>query len=244
MSDSYKQPLLEKFAFWLMDFSEKFETKGLKATDKAFDKIEKDIDNLFENKICDVCGDKIKIFGKRKILDGKICKKCDDKLSPFFCDRRQSKLEQIKEQLNYRESNKAAVSAFNVTRTLNGGTVKILIDEDAGKFIISSSRKWRNENPDVIKLSQVTGCTNDVDEIRKEIYQKDKNGNKTSYKPPRYKYYYDFKMIIYVNSPWFDEITFLVNDGIMPVYRGGEYKDTEKKAQEIKEALIQKGVIL
>ena len=86
---------------------------------------------LFEKKECSVCGGEIGLLGNRKLEDGNLCKSCAAKLSPWFSDRRQSTVEEIKEQLDYREANREKVAAFRTTRTL-GERTKVLLDEDAG----------------------------------------------------------------------------------------------------------------
>jgi len=73
---------------------------------------------LFEKKVCSICGGEIGLLGNRKLEDGNMCKNCAAKLSPWFSDRRSSTVEEIKAQLDYREANKEAVAAFNVTRSL------------------------------------------------------------------------------------------------------------------------------
>ena len=66
---------------------------------------------LFEKKECAICGGEIGLLGNRKLEDGNCCKNCAAKLSPWFNDRRQSTVEEIKEQLAYREANKEKVAA-------------------------------------------------------------------------------------------------------------------------------------
>lgn len=209
---------------------------------------------LFDKKYCDICNEKIKLLGNRKLEDGNLCKGCAKKLSPFFSERRRSTIADIQDQLAYREENKAAVSAFHVTRTLGMGT-KVLLDEDAGKFIVSSARRWQEENPDVLGFSQVTGCNVDIDERKKELKYRDKEGKEINHNPPRYVYSYDFNMIIHVNSPWFDEIRFRLNNRTIEVeppagrmrMQGGadigrrsvDYRECEALAEEIKAALMQ-----
>jgi len=203
---------------------------------------------LFSKKFCDVCGGKIGMMGNRKLEDGNLCKDCAKLLSPFFSDRRRSTVADIKEQLAYREANKAAVAAFNTTRTLGKGT-KVLLDEDAKKFVVTSARKLEDGNPDVLDYSQVTGCNIDVEEDRTEQKQKDEEGKEISYKPPRYVYTYDFNVIIHVNHPWFDEIRFrLNNQSIRSAETTGsaeggrksaDYRECEALAEEIKGALTQ-----
>ena len=74
--------------------------------------------NLFEKKICSVCGGEIGLLGNRKLEDGNLCKNCAKKLSPWFSDRRHSTVDEIKEQLAYREVNLEQVKAFHTTHTL------------------------------------------------------------------------------------------------------------------------------
>lgn len=179
---------------------------------------------LFDKKYCDVCGEKIGLLGNRKLEDGNLCKQCAAKLSPWFSDRRRSTVAEIKEQLDYREENKAAVEAFNTTRTLGVGT-KVLLDEDAQKFMVTSARNLRDANPDVMSFSQVTGCRVDVEEDKTELKREDKDGRQVSYNPPRYTYEYDFYVIINVNTPYFDEIRFKLNNSSIespvPIHKGG-----------------------
>ena len=206
---------------------------------------------LFDKKYCDVCGEKIGLLGNRKLEDGNLCKKCAAKLSPFFSERRHSTLEEIKEQLAYREQNQKELESFHTTRVLNG-TKKILIDEDQGKFVVTNARNLVEDNPDIISFSQVTGCDIDVDEDRTEVKRKDSEGNYVSYNPRRYKYQYNFKVTIHVNNDYFDEISYRLNPAgieITPSFLGTdrmpnpernvEYMEWSETGREIKEALTQ-----
>ena len=73
---------------------------------------------LFDKKVCDLCGGEIGLLGNRKLEDGNCCKQCAAKLSPWFSDRRKSTVQQIREQLEYREENLEEVKAFHTTRTI------------------------------------------------------------------------------------------------------------------------------
>lgn len=55
--------------------------------------------NLFEKKICSVCGGEIGLLGNRKLEDGNLCKNCAKKLSPWFSDRRHSTVMKSKSSL-------------------------------------------------------------------------------------------------------------------------------------------------
>ena len=171
---------------------------------------------LFEKKICSICGGEIGLLGNRKLEDGNMCKECAKKLSPWFSDRRSSTVEQIQEQLAYREDNKQAVDAFHTTRTL-GVVTKVLLDEDAHKFMVTSSRNLKEANPDVLDYSQVTGCRVDVEEDKDEIKREGPDGTEISYVPPRYIYKYDFYVTINVNTPYFDEIRFRINNSTIEI---------------------------
>ena len=193
---------------------------------------------LFDKKFCDICGNKIGLLGNRKLEDGNMCKDCAALLSPFTTDRRRTTLADIKEHLAYREANKADVAAFNVTRTL-GGKTKVLLDEDAGKFIVTSASRWQSENPDVMLFSQVTGCQTEVRETRTELKTKDKEGKSISFNPPRYDIDYDFYITINVNSPYFSDIEFKLNSNRVDLRGSIEYREFERQANEIKQTLTQ-----
>ena len=176
--------------------------------------------DMFKKKECSICGGEIGLLGNRKLEDGNMCKKCAAKLSPWFSDRRNSTIEEIKEQLAYREDNKKVVADFHITRTL-GNDMKLLLDEDAQKFIVTSARDLEEANPDVLDFSQVTGCKLDIEEDAREEMTENKEGESVSYNPPRYTYHYDFHMTIHVNHPYFDEIEFKLNPYSVETNTGG-----------------------
>ena len=203
--------------------------------------------DAFKKKQCDICGGDIGLLGNRKLEDGNMCKDCAKKLSPWFDDRRHSTVAQINEQLAYREANKEKVASFHVTRTLGEGT-QILLDEDAGLFMVARTSSLQEENPDVLAFSDVTGCRLDIDEDRTEVMRTDKDGNEVSYVPPRYTYEYDFTMIIQVRNPYFDDITFQLNSSSVEVGGSGpvrrrpeesvEYCQYKQMGEEITEILL------
>ena len=110
---------------------------------------------LFDKKYCDICGEKIGLLGNRKLENGNLCKNCARKLSPWFSDRRGSTVEEIRAQLAYRAENQEKVAAFHTTRTL-GADTKVLLDEDAGKFMVTRARNLAEANPDVLDFADVT----------------------------------------------------------------------------------------
>ena len=165
---------------------------------------------LFEKKECSICGGEIGLLGNRKLEDGNMCKDCAARLSPWFSDRRQSTVEEIRQQLDYREVNHEKVAAFRMTRTL-GERTKVLLDEDAGLFMVTSARNLTDANPDVLSFSDVTGCKLDIDESKTEIEYRDAEGERKSFNPRRYAYSYDFYIVINVNNPYFNEIRFQLN---------------------------------
>ncbi len=165
---------------------------------------------IFDKKECSICGGEIGLLGNSKLEDGNLCKECVAKLSPWFGDRRQSTVEEIQKQLSYREANQVRVSSFHTTRTL-GERMKVLLDEDAGLFMVTSARNLSEANPDVLSFSDVTGCKLDIDKGKTEIEYKDAEGNRQSFNPKRYAYSYDFYIVINVNHPYFNEIRFQLN---------------------------------
>ena len=196
---------------------------------------------LFDKKFCDVCGEKIGLLGNRKLEDGNLCKDCAKKLSPFFSERKQSTVAEIKEQLAYREENERRLDSFRPTRTY-GESMKVYIDDMAGTFIVTRMSNWKSENPDIIGLNQVTSCNLDIEEDRDELYYKDEEGNTRSYTPARYEYKYEFFVVINVNSPWFSQIRFSLNPSNRPDSRYTElYREFERMGNELCAALMRQG---
>ena len=197
---------------------------------------------LFDKKYCDICGDKIGLLGNRKLEDGNMCKDCAKKLSPFFSERRSSTVNEIKQQLAYREQNKQILAGFSPMFTF-GEDDKIYIDPMKQSFVVSRRNpgRWSDENPDVIPLSSVTGCNLRADEDREEIYTQSKDGERVSYNPPRYKFTYDFYIDIKVNNPYFDEITAKLNDNEVEGIGTMEYNRYQQMAQQVINNLTQNG---
>jgi len=189
---------------------------------------------LFDKKYCDICGEKIGLLGNRKLEDGNMCKDCAKKLSPFCDDRRHSTIEQIKAHLQYREQNKTVLRSFNATRTF-GEDKKIYLDMANGTFVVSrhTPGNWAEENPDVIPVSQINSITLDIDEDRDEIYTQGKDGQRVSYNPPRYKYYYNFDLKFLVNNPYFDDFTVRLNNFRIEGMGTMEYNRYQQMAMEV-----------
>ena len=215
---------------------------------------------LFDKKYCDVCGEKIGFLGNRKLEDGNLCKHCANKLSYWFDERRHSTVDEIKQQLAYREENLKKVEQFNVTRVL-GRDTKVVVDEDKGWFMVARTDDYMDENPDVLEFSQVTGCDFDIDEDKGEHKRQNTEGEYVSYIPPRYYWDYDFTMNIHVKHPYFDDMRFDLNGSsvrVEPNYGSGpssfgrlgmsaqfnptshpDYKEYEDMGNEIKAVLTQ-----
>ena len=193
---------------------------------------------LFDKKNCDFCGEKIGMLGNRKLEDGNMCKDCAKKLSPFCDDRRRSTVEQIRQHLQYREENKNALRAFSPTLTL-GEDKKIYVDQMKGNFVVSRNKpgSWTEENPDVMPIASITSCGLDIDEDRDEIYTQNGQGQRVSYNPPQYKYYYNFKLKFLVNNPYFDDFEVKLNNFRVEGMGSMEYNRYQKMAMDIMNAL-------
>ena len=180
---------------------------------------------LFDKKYCDICGEKIGLFGNRKLEDGNLCKDCARKLSPFFSERRNSTVEDIKRQLAYRAENEKKLAGFAPSMTFDGSK-KVYIDPIGERFIVTGASNWRSSNPDLIAFSQVCG---------------DPDGNRKSYAPPRYACDYEFNVTIRVDSPWFDEIELELSDGNRPDSRYTDlYREYERKMHELADILMRR----
>ena len=180
---------------------------------------------LFDKKFCDICGEKIGLLGNRKLEDGNLCKNCAKKLSPWFDERRHSTVEQIKDQLQYREQNRQALSGFRATRVI-GDYYKMYIEEVNGvptRFFVTSRSNYKEENPDIISFKDVISCVTDIHVRDEEMKQKNADGQMVSYRPPRFKHHHDFfiKMDIR-NNPYFDNIKFRINGSTITLETVGD----------------------
>ncbi|MDD4797201.1 MAG: DUF4428 domain-containing protein [Eubacteriales bacterium] len=193
---------------------------------------------LFSKKFCDLCGEKIGLLGNRKLSDGNMCKDCAKGISPHLAGRRQLSVADMQAHLAYREENRQKLERFSPTRTI-GSYGKLYLDDNNGWWLVSRLARYKDDNPDMLTFDQVTGCTVTVDEDRDEIKRKLPDGKKESYNPPRYQYAYDFKVEINVASPWFSEIALKVNNQPIQGRGSTEYRNAERQAQEIRDALTQ-----
>ena len=192
---------------------------------------------LFDKKICDICGEKIRLLGNRKLDDGNLCKDCAKKLSPWFEERRHSTVEDIKRQLEYREKNKKAVMDFCITRQINTRNYNVFIDDNKGNFTVARKLDV-NENPDIVPLSAIVQCRVDVDQQQQEeTYTKD--GENVSYQPPVYKYEFDYTMRIKVRTQWFDDMDFRLNTFSISSDNRRELMEVEQTGHQIIAALTQ-----
>ncbi len=96
--------------------------------------------------------------------------------------------------------------AFHTNRSL-GNITKVLIDDTAGKFMVTDISNLAEANPDVMALSDVTNCRLDINESRHEITYNDKDGKKCHYNPARYEYKYDFYTVIQDDRQWPDRFS-------------------------------------
>ena len=165
---------------------------------------------LFDKKYCDICGEKIGLLGNRKLEDGNCCKNCAKGLSPWFSERRHSTVQEIKDQLSYREENREKAARFQISRELGAGW-RVLFDDKHRWFTVTREKNLTEANPDILDNSQITGCRLDVSEHRREQRYTDRDGKQVSYNPPRYEYDYDFYVVITVNAPYFEEMRFQIN---------------------------------
>lgn len=167
----------------------------------------------FKKQDCEICGKEVGMFGYKKLEDGEICKDCIKLLSPWFDDRRHSTVDQIKQQISYREENRAALVGFRPTMAF-GERYTLRAELNNGvptRFVVERTDNYKEENADIISFRDVISFNIDVQESKRELMARNSKGEEISYHPPRYEYSYDFYAEIHVNHPYFDEITFQLN---------------------------------
>ena len=169
---------------------------------------------LFDKKVCDLCGGEIGLLGNRKLEDGNCCKECAGKLSPWFDERRHSTVEQIQRQITAREENRQRLQSWNHDMVL--GEYQKLYVKFAGRipetFVISSASDYREANADIIDFSNLSSCDADIRESRRELKQKNAQGEEISFNPPRYEYSYEFYVkLMIMGCEYIDDIRFRLN---------------------------------
>ena len=190
---------------------------------------------LFDKKYCDICGAKIGLLGNRKLEDGNLCKDCAAKLSPFFSERRDSTVAQIRDQLAWRERNKALVAEFHCDRAFGEGGTRLRVDDGARRFAVCSSRDLEGGNPDILSLDDITSAEVRINERRSQIEHRDESGKMVPDDPPRTRWSFDFSVKIHVDNPWFDQISVLLNRSTVTI--------DEPEADDPKQPdVLQKGI--
>lgn len=174
---------------------------------------------LFDKKVCAVCGKQFGLLGGSGIADGQLCNDCKRKFSPYASRISKMTTADVKRHLEYREKNEAELASFSPDTVLGTGK-KFYFDNHKGAFVISSRSNFRDGNPDIVNRNQVVNAEYKVNENASEIYKDEEN--KVSYEPKQYEYDFTFTMKVTVDSPYFDEISWEVNDGDKPERRNDE----------------------
>ena len=180
----------------------------------------------FKKQDCEICGKEVGMFGYKKLQDGEICKDCVKLLSPWFEDRRESTVAQIKEQLAYREQNAKEHENFTISRKIGDEEAFMYIEEVNGvptRFFVTSRSDYKAENPDIISFKDVASCVTDIQVRDEEIKQKNAEGQMVSCNPRRYKHHHDFYIKMEIrNNPYFDDIKFRINGSCITLETVGD----------------------
>ena len=161
----------------------------------------------FDKKHCHVCGKKVGFFTREDIEDGVICDSCAEKLSPLGQSPEVMNVEEVVNQLKYREKNRERVRRFhpNFKYDTNARQMRVLIDEADETFMITDREddEFRLFYPDVIDLADIEKCefTYHTDDVYGYF------GDDSPY-----IYEYDFYLEIFLNHPYLDEIKLPLNN--------------------------------
>ena len=164
---------------------------------------------LFSKKECDVCKKKMAMMEGYKCKDGTICNDCKKKMSPLFTEYKNTTIQEVKEQLAYREQNLQRVKEFVAAHTF-GEYPKVMIDKKHNWFVVTKATKLSDENPDVFELTDIQNASVEIEEDKRELHFTNKKGKTCSYKPARYEFAYRFKVNIQMNHPFIKKISLKV----------------------------------
>lgn len=169
---------------------------------------------LFEKKFCEICGEKARLLSRTAIEDGYICGDCRNKLSEFSDDFSNKTLDDIKEEMSFREENKKLFETFVETRAV-GEHNEILVDEDHGWWVLADSNDYTDGNPDVFRCDEF--IRTDVREDFRTI-QDDSDRDPNFHRPPREvleNLYFD----VYVKHPYVNVVSFNLLSEFAPTPR-------------------------
>lgn len=202
-----------------------------------------------DKKICAVCGEKAGIFTRIKLNDGLLCGDCVKKCSEHLEDFDEKTADEIKNHLKYRERNKHSEMLSNFNPTLELGNYEVLkIDEKSKYWLLTTPKRFSEDNPDIFYLSQVTGCELiEKREILTDLPDKNEGHLEKAaaskiketihkharQKPPEYGYW--FYVRISVHHPCFSEIVMRVNKYLIREKNQGDYLSCKREAQKIRD---------
>ena len=198
--------------------------------------------DVFKKKDCEICGKEVGMFGYKKLDDGEICKDCVKLLSPWFEDRRQATVQQIKDQLGYRERNARELKDFHPTRVYGDASHRLFVEERDGvpyRLCISWGEDYQAANADLVLVENIKEVIINIEDNASELYEevttKDADGNETTernfYNPPRYDYSFVFKVTLLIrNTPWFDAMEIQLNRENPELFGAQDMGDAEDVA--------------
>ncbi len=195
--------------------------------------------DIFKKKACCICGNEVGLLGNRKLSDGNMCSKCAKKLSPWFEDRRESTVAQIREQLNYRARNAEELKDFHPTVVYGDSRRRMFVEERDGvpyRFCIANGEDYLDENADLVLVENIEEIIIDIQDNAHELLlqeeEKDEDGNiiqeELYYDPPRYDYSFEFKATLLLkNIPWFDAMDLQLNRENPELFEVGDMGDVD-----------------
>lgn len=202
---------------------------------------------LFSKKECDVCKKKMALMEGYKCADGTICNDCKKKMSPLFTEYKNTTIQEVKEQLTYREENAQRVKVFVAAETF-GEYSKVMVDRKHNWFVVTKAIKLSDENPDVFDLSDIQNVLVEIEENKRELHFTNRKGKTCSYKPARYEFTYKFKVNIQMNHPFIKMISLKITkedvkvisemqDKEVMVQSNEKYQESLQVANALKDAL-------
>ena len=163
----------------------------------------------FKKQDCEICGKEVGMFGYKKLKDGEICKDCVKLLSPWFEDRKESTVAQIKAQIAYRAQNAEELKSFNPTKVY-GDFEYMYVEERDGvpyRFCVSRNKDYLKENADLVLVEDLREVIIDIDDNAHEHREDEEDPDDVTYD---LDYRFSVSLLI-KNNPYFNSIHFDLN---------------------------------
>ncbi len=169
---------------------------------------------------CTICHKPLTLYGSVAIKNGMLCRDCAKLCSPFLSEQEIHKMtaEEITQHLQYRSENNERLQQLKFDKLING-SLSLFVDDAKENILLTKRDDYVKENADIIPLKDIR----DISVTRSYVADQQEN--------------VDINVRITLDNPQITNIKVRVNQFPNIVRESDDYKETVRKAAELKKAL-------